>query len=316
MKTDTRGHSRPDWVDNSLYPFEDNWMIIEGHQIHYVDEGPRNAPVLLFVHPGAGWSFTYRYQIQQLKKDFRCVAPDLPGYGFSTAREGYHYTLLEQADVLERFVDALNLQRIVVWANDGGGPTAILAMANDIDRVLGLVIGGTFGWSIKPYRMVVWPLRIFTGKVFRFLNRYTNGLAWSMGTKMALGTRALTKTERRHYTRPFKQRGSRNRTLRLYASFLDADIQKALDRAISEFHDKPVLIEFGDKDAMTGQHWPERWAKELPNSSTHILRGVKHFTFEAAPEATVENFQSWWSEITDRSNKTESHSGVPLIRPV
>ena len=291
---------RPDWVDSQLYPFEDRWMILDGHRVHYVDEGPRDAPVFLFVHPGAGWSFTYRYHIQQLKNEFRCVAPDLPGYGLSEAADGYGYTLQEQADVLEQFVEALDLRRIVAWANDGGGPTVVLALSDHTDRVLGLVVGGTFGWSIKPYRMVVWPLRVFTSRVFRAVNRYTNFLAWSMGSKMALGTRRLTKAERPQYTQPFRERKSRNRTLKLYASFMDPATQNALDQALPAFRDTPVLIQFGDQDPMTGQHWHERWAEETTNHSTYLLPGVRHFTFEGAPEATVENFRKWWAETSNR----------------
>src|SRR5205085_11022634 len=128
---------RPNWVDSKLYPFEDKWMAIDGHHIHYVDEGPRNASVLLFLHPGAGWSFTYRYHIEQLRKDFRCIALDLPGFGLSKAAEGYKYTLVEQSGILRLFIDALDLRTIIIWANDAGGPTAILAMANEIDRVTG-----------------------------------------------------------------------------------------------------------------------------------------------------------------------------------
>ncbi|TMI45570.1 hypothetical protein E6H19_03980, partial [Candidatus Bathyarchaeota archaeon] len=65
---------RPDWVDSNLYPFHDNWVEIDGNSIHYVDEGPRDAPLLLFIHPGPGWSFTYRYHIQHLSDKFRCIA--------------------------------------------------------------------------------------------------------------------------------------------------------------------------------------------------------------------------------------------------
>lgn len=284
---------RQDWVDNTLYPFTDRWIMIDGHRIHYVDEGPRDAPTLLFVHPGAGWSFTYRRHIQELKNEFRCVAPDLPGYGLSTARDDYKYTLLEQSMVLEKFVEALDLRRMVAWGNDGGGPTIILALASHIDRVSGLVVGGTFGWSVKPYRMVVWPLRIFTSPVMRLMNRYTNILAWLMGSNNALGTGTLTKAERGQYTRPFKDRSSRSRTLKLYASFLDRETQNRLDQALPSFRDTPVLIQFGTHDPMTAQHWPERWAKETPNSTTVMIPMVRHFTFEAAPEATVENFREW-----------------------
>ena len=301
---------RPDWVDSQLYPFEDRWMILDGHRVHYVDEGPRDAPVLLFVHPGAGWSFTYRYHIQQLKNEFRCVAPDLPGYGLSEAADGYRYTLQEQADVLEQFVEALDLRRIVAWANDGGGPTVVLALSDHTDRVLGLVVGGTFGWSIKPYRMVVWPLRIFTSRVLRAVNRYTNFLAWSMGSKMALGTRTLTKIERAHYTRPFKERDSRSGTLKLYASFLDHETQEVLDRALPAFRDKPVLIQFGEKDAMTKEQWHMRWADELPHNRTILLPGVRHFTFEGNPEETVQNFRDWWNEIRETLNEPALAAGT------
>ena len=145
------GHDVPDWVDHENYPFEHKWMPLDGHRIHYLDEGPRAKPVLLFVHPGPGWSFSYRYQIQHLSNEFRCVAPDLPGYGLSEAADGYRYTLMEQGLVLGRFVEMLDLKNTIVWMNDGGGPTAILALAHQTERVTGLVVGGTFGWSLKRY---------------------------------------------------------------------------------------------------------------------------------------------------------------------
>ena len=293
---ETNGYARPDWVDPEVYPFKDNWIIIKGHRIHYIDEGPRNFPVLLFVHPGPGWSFSYRYQIQQLLHDFRCVAPDLPGYGFSEAADGYGYTLLEQGHVLEKFVEALGLNNIILWANDGGGPTSILGLALHCDRVLGLVVGGTFGWSLKDYHSVSRMLRIFTSPLFRFFNRYMNILSHTIGT-IGLGTRRLSKVERQYYTRPFKDRNSRNRPLKLFHSFLDPATQHELDNAIRSFRDKHVLIQFGERDAMTRQGWPQRWAEEIPHHTLRMLPKVRHFTFEDAPEATVENFREWWDEV-------------------
>ena len=289
-------YARPEWVDNSLYPFKDHWTLLDGHTIHYVDEGPRDKPVLLFLHPGPIWSFTYRYHIQQLNREFRCIALDFPGYGLSKAAKDYHYTLREQAIILTKFVQSLRLNNIIVWANDGGGPTSILGLAPLSDRVDGLVVGGTFGWSLKPYRTVSWTLRIVSGSVFRFINRYSNLLAWAIG-HMALGTRKMSKTEAQQYQRPFKDRDSRNRPLKLFRSFLDKETQQELDSALPSFRNKPVLIQFGEKDPMTAQHWPERWAKETPRSTTHLIPRVKHFTFEDAPEETVENFRQWWSAI-------------------
>jgi haloalkane dehalogenase len=294
------GVGRPDWVDPRLFPFESRWTTIDGHHLHYVDEGPRDAPVLLFVHPGAGWSFTYRYQIEHLKDEFRCLAPDLPGYGLSEAAEGYGFTLLEQSRVLERFVEALNLRDIVAWGNDAAGPTVVLALAHHTDRVRGLVVGGTFGWSLKEYPMVARGVRLISGPISRAINRYTNFVARSMGSRLALGTRSLPKAERQHYTRPFRDRKTRNHLLRLYRSFNDSATQQELTRSLPAFHDKAVLIQFGDRDPMTRQGWHERWAREIPNYRVYILTRVAHFTFEGAPEATVQNFREWWAESQNR----------------
>ncbi len=147
-------------------------------------------------------------------------------------------------------------------------------------------------------------LRLVTGPVFRGINRYTNLLSWTMG-KMALGTRSFSKTERENYAGPFRERNSRNRPLNLFHSFLDPATQGAPDQSLSPFHDKPVLIQFGAKDPMTGQGWHERWAAELPNHQLRLLPRVKHFPFEDAPETTVENFRAWWAEIEP----------VQLLRP-
>lgn len=300
----TKNLQRPSWVNSNIYPFDDKWITIKGHRIHYVDEGPRNAPaVLLFVHPGAGWSFAYRYHIEQLSKEFRCVAPDLPGSGLSSAATDYGYTLLEQSEVLKLFVQALDLENVIVWANDAGGPSAILALSSEIERVTGLVVGGTFGWSIKEYPFVARMIRLLTSQFFRMVNKQTNFVAKSMGSRLALGQRSLTKVELEHYTKPYEDKNTRNYPLDLYASFNDPKTQHEIDKALPAFRTKPVLIQFGEGDPMTGQGWHKRWAKEIPKNELHLLPHVKHFTFEGSPEQTVQNFRSWWSKLIQQDSQ-------------
>ncbi len=306
----TTNYERPEWVDSDLFPFESRWIGIEGHQIHFIDEGPSNAPVILFLHDGLGWSFTYRYHIKRLSRNFRCVAPDFPGYGLSEAAEGYSFTLMEQSHVIEKFVESLDLKDIVVWANDGGGPTAVLALARHQERVVGLVVGGTFGWSLSEYPTVSRMLRLVSGEVFRFVNRYSNILPKVM-VRMGLGTRSLSKRERLHYVRPFKDRKTRNRTLKLFRSFLDPATQNELRSRLPAFRDKVALIQFGKRDPMTDQGWPERWAREIPENRVHILPGARHFTFEDAPETTVQNFLAWWTDLKSLVGSARPSEGVP-----
>ena len=44
-------------VPEKLYPFESQWLDIAGVRMHFLDEGPRDAPVVLMVHGNPTWSF-------------------------------------------------------------------------------------------------------------------------------------------------------------------------------------------------------------------------------------------------------------------
>jgi pimeloyl-ACP methyl ester carboxylesterase len=179
--------------------------------------------------------------------------------------------------------------------------------------VRGLVVGGTFGWPLREYPSVARMVRLISGLVPRALNRYTNFVAWSMTTQIALGTRFLTKEEARHYTMPFKERDSRNRTLRLFASFRDAATQDELAQAITAFRDKSALIQFGSRDPMKFQGWHKRWAAEIPDNRVYIIPHVAHFTFEGDPDATVRNFREWWAEIESREKLAAYLAPKPQI---
>src|SRR5687767_257670 len=71
------------WLDREAYPFDSRWLVVgAGARMHYVDEG-RGDPIL-FVHGTPSWSFEWRHLISGLCHDYRCVAPDLVGFGLSS----------------------------------------------------------------------------------------------------------------------------------------------------------------------------------------------------------------------------------------
>ena len=98
----TDGTARPDWIPEDLYPFQSHYTDLDSARVHYVDEG--SGPPLLLLHGNPTWSFLYRDVIAGLRDRFRCIAPDLPGFGLSEAGPGYGFTPSEHADVLEQLV--------------------------------------------------------------------------------------------------------------------------------------------------------------------------------------------------------------------
>ena len=89
----------PDERFAGLLPWEPRYASVPaGDQtlrVHYIDEGPRDAPTVLMLHGEPSWCFLYRKVIRVvLAAGLRAVAPDLVGFGRSdkpAAREDYTY---------------------------------------------------------------------------------------------------------------------------------------------------------------------------------------------------------------------------------
>ena len=128
-----------------LYPFVSRWHERDGIRVHYVDEG-RGRPIV-FLHGNPTWSFLYRDIIRGLRDDFRCVAPDYPGFGLSDRPDqGYGFTPREHAELVGSLIDSLELEDFIVMGQDWGGPIGVSVALRDPARVRGLVFANTWYW--------------------------------------------------------------------------------------------------------------------------------------------------------------------------
>ena len=67
----------------SDFPFTSRRLDLDGIGLHYVDEGPRDAPPIVMVHGNPSWSYYYRGLISSLSDRYRfAVALDHVGMGF------------------------------------------------------------------------------------------------------------------------------------------------------------------------------------------------------------------------------------------
>ena len=113
----------------------------DGVQLFYRAAGEPGAPVVLLLHGFPASSFMFRELIPRLASDYRVIAPDLPGFGFTEvpAERKYVYTFDGLAATIEAFTRALNLNRYAIYIFDYGAPTGLrLAMAHP-ERVTAIV---------------------------------------------------------------------------------------------------------------------------------------------------------------------------------
>lgn len=113
-----------------------------GVELDTVDIGPRDAPVLVFLHGFPESHRTWRHQLDAFSRDFRCIAPDQRGYCRSSKPEGVEQYTPDRliADVFA-LADALGIDRFTVVGHDWGGAiawgVAFNGMANGrVDRAV------------------------------------------------------------------------------------------------------------------------------------------------------------------------------------
>jgi pimeloyl-ACP methyl ester carboxylesterase len=114
---------------------------VNGFKIFYREAGDPKAPVVLLLHGFPTSSHMFRNLIPQLAGDYRVVAPDLPGFGFSDApdHKSFRYTFDHLAEVIGDFVEQIGLKRFAIYVFDYGAPVGFRLALRYPDRISALI---------------------------------------------------------------------------------------------------------------------------------------------------------------------------------
>lgn len=97
-------------------------ILANGIELDVVDIGPRDAPVLVFLHGFPESHRTWRHQIAHFSDRFRCIAPDQRGYrGSSKPQEVEAYTPDKLIGDVFLLADALGVDKFTIVGHDWGG---------------------------------------------------------------------------------------------------------------------------------------------------------------------------------------------------
>ncbi|TPG37002.1 haloalkane dehalogenase [Mycolicibacterium hodleri] len=132
------------------FPFAPHYVEVDSGdggklRVHYLDEGPSDAEVVLLLHGEPSWSYLYRKMIPVLvDAGFRAVAIDLVGFGRSdkpTRREDYTYAA--HTDWTWAAIEAIGLGDITLVCQDWGGLIGLRLVAEQPDRFARVVAANT-----------------------------------------------------------------------------------------------------------------------------------------------------------------------------
>lgn len=261
-------------INKDLFPFQNNFLHLDdGTKIHYIDEG--EGPVLLMLHGNPTWSFLYRKMITALKSDFRCIAPDFPGFGLSEQTDAYDFSAESHSKVLEEFLRKINIDHYILIAQDWGGPIGLSVAEKHPDKIIGAVLGNTWAWALKGnyrYEGFSW---VMGGPIGRWMAKSFNGV-WKVFMKKGFYKKPSRETLAM-YEAPFTEKNNRTQTAIFPRQLIKAyEFEKTLEKKLNKISNIPVLFTWGVKDFAFKIDQLERFKRHFPIHQTHLLE-TGHF---------------------------------------
>ncbi len=115
---------------------------INGLDIFYREAGNPDNPTILLLHGFPTSSHMFRDLIPQLADRYHLVAPDYPGYGYSSmpSVDEFEYSFDNVANIVDKFIDKVGLKTYSLYLMDYGAPIGFRIATKHPERVEGLII--------------------------------------------------------------------------------------------------------------------------------------------------------------------------------
>lgn len=274
------------------YPFEAHYLELPSDvgalRMHYIDEGPSDAPVVLMLHGEPTWSFAWRHVASKVAAaGYRAVAPDYIGFGKSdklSERSDYSYAGF--VDWLAYFVETLDLQHITLACQDWGGPIGLSVLARMPERFDAVVTGNTLLPNCQPPPLGIadWPSQQITDWIA--LCRDLDDLPVS-DIVAGVCVKPLHSDVKAAYDAPFPDKRYKAAVLEFPGLIPVAEGSKGTAEnreswKVLEQWAKPFVTAFSDSDPST-EPWAEVFRARIPGADNElhtVIKNAGHFLQE------------------------------------
>lgn len=278
---------------------------VHGQRVHFVDVG--SGPALVLLHGWSGSTFSMRRTIPDFSGQYRVVAIDLPGYGFSSRDESADYSTPAQAATLLALLEHLGIGRATVLGHSMGGGVAMRLALDAPDRVDRLILVSTvtrreerrarFGGALRPLLPLVSRALLRRNVIARVLRGMVHDPA------------LITPEMIDGYLRPLRVKGH-------VRSQMKATSDRQLDVGFDpHMITQPTLLLWGEHDRVIPPSAGLALAEELPNARFALIRSAGHLSLEEQPAECVKLIRQFLEHPLEESPTASSNGASATERP-
>ena len=274
--------SRLDFArDGADWPLRETSRFVEAGGLRWHVQTLGDGPPALLIHGTAGATHSWRGLAPLLARDFRIVAPDLPGHGFTTSERRPDLSLSGMAQALAALMTKLEwAPRLVVGHSAGAAILARLVTDGGMAPQLFVAINGAFlpfrgsAGGLFPAVARLLLVNPFAARLFAWsANRDTVAkMLAGMGSK--LDARGLDL-----YVRLMRNPAHCEAALEMMANW---DLSRTADD-LARLR-CPALLVVGANDTAISPDKAEKLATRMSGAKVARLPGLGHVAHEEAPE--------------------------------
>jgi pimeloyl-ACP methyl ester carboxylesterase len=284
------------------------YVDVDGVRTRYVTGGEGDETIL-FIHGFSSSLYSWRACLEPISKQYRVVALDLKGFGFSEKPES-EYTTGEYVDFVIHFMDALKLDTATLCGNSMGGGIAWRTALKYPERVERLILVDAGGYpSTRSGLPFIMKLGRLPGTDNLFSLFTTPGRIRSSLASAYYYDEQVTERTVDAYYYPMRTKGAMHAVLARMRNPRSDAVE--WHSRISEL-DLPTLIVWGAEDTWIPAEDALRFHKDITGSRLKIIRDCGHLPQEETPEVFIMAVLDFMSGTTREVLMTRKPPVLPV----
>ena len=300
-----------------------------GARVHYRDEGNKAKPAIVLLHGSNASLHAWEPWVAILGNYYRIISLDLPGHGLTGATPDKDYSSTAQINTVNAVVSLLNVDNFVLGGNSMGGGVTWRYTLQYPEKVDAMLLIDSSGFpQYRRERMATNPdtsqkrekteqsekteppvfFKLIAQPWFRTIAGHIDPY-WivKQGLESAYNNSPVVTDEliERYYELALRQ-GSREATISRFSGYRSLNIEP-VDSARFQI---PVLIMWGQEDALIPVDIAYRFARAFKRHTLVIYEDVGHLPMEEIPQRSAADVLTFLESITQRAEETPAIDSV------
>jgi pimeloyl-ACP methyl ester carboxylesterase len=269
------------------------YCTVEGQQMFYREAGPPAAPAIVLLHGFPASSFMFRNLIPSLAGQYRVIAPDHLGFGFSDTppADDFHYTFDALASLTGALLRQLGVTRYAMYVQDYGAPIGWRLALADPAAVTAIVTQNGNGYEAGFTEDFWQPVREYWHQQNPHTEQALRGALTLEAIRWqylhGVPDESVVSPDTWHHDFDLVSRpGSDAIQLRLFADYATNIPLYSYLHAYLRDSRVPLLAVWGRNDEIFGPDGARAFAEDAHRAEIHLLDGG-HFLLESQLDAAV-----------------------------